>query len=178
MKCQPIVNNIKNCRLLFLPKANWGYYCKHSKFNHVRTQCKDEFRNLSRCVTEILTASRIDINFFLDTIRKLLSIAFQPCISWGGTYGRNGSNKWFRPNFIPKNTNFSGHFSWSPDFGGGWDPQFWKYRHFSHVPWKPWGISFQMSYWEGRWRQYCPIGGHLKIFSVRSCKNAKKSLFS
>ena len=21
-----------------------------------------------------------------------------------------------------------------------------------------------MSYWEGRWRQYCPIGGHLKIF--------------
>ena len=28
------------------------------------TQCKDEFRNLSGCVTEILTASRININFF------------------------------------------------------------------------------------------------------------------
>ena len=29
-----------------------------------KTQCKDEFRNLSGCVTEILTASRIDIIFF------------------------------------------------------------------------------------------------------------------
>ena len=29
-----------------------------------KTQCKDEFRNLSGCVTEILTASRINIVFF------------------------------------------------------------------------------------------------------------------
>ena len=32
--------------------------------NVLRTQCKDEFRNLSGCVTEILTASRINIIFF------------------------------------------------------------------------------------------------------------------
>ena len=51
-----------------------------------KTQCKDEFRNLSGCVPEILTASRIDIIFFLNTIRKLLSIAFQPCISLGGVH--------------------------------------------------------------------------------------------
>ena len=30
----------------------------------IKTQCKDEFRNLSGCVTEILTASRINIIFF------------------------------------------------------------------------------------------------------------------
>ena len=29
-----------------------------------KTQCKDEFRNLSGCVPEILTASRIDIISF------------------------------------------------------------------------------------------------------------------
>ena len=34
-----------------------------------------------------------------------------------------------------------------------------------------------MSYWEGRWRQYCPIGGHLKIFLGVSRKNAKKWFF-
>ena len=51
-----------------------------------KTQCKDEFRNLSGCVTEILTVSRINIFFFENTMRKLRSIAFQPCISWGGQY--------------------------------------------------------------------------------------------
>ena len=34
-----------------------------------------------------------------------------------------------------------------------------------------------MSYWEGRWRQYCPISGHLKIFLGVSRKNSKKWFF-
>ena len=33
-----------------------------------------------------------------------------------------------------------------------------------------------MSYWEGRWRQYCPIGGHLNFLRV-SQKNAKNACF-
>ena len=102
----------------------WNYLPKfwqcpgllHMLQNPNMTQCQDEFRNLSGCVTEILTASRINIFFFENTMRKLRSIAFQPCISWGGQYFWNGSNKWFRPNFRPENTNLSGHFSWSPDF--------------------------------------------------------------
>ena len=59
---------------------------------------------------------------------------------------------------------FEGHETGSTDFWGGWDPQFSKPQHCSHVPWKHWGISFQMSYWEGRWRQYCPIGGRVFCF--------------
>ena len=40
--------------------------CGHSRTlkEALMTQCKDEFRNLSGCVTEILTASRINIIFF------------------------------------------------------------------------------------------------------------------
>ena len=71
-------------------------------------------------------------------MRKLRSIAFQPCISWGGQYFWNGSNKWFRPNFRPENTNFGGHFSWSPDFGGLWDLKTWNFVSFDIIPKKYW----------------------------------------
>ena len=67
--------------------VNRRIQCIHLiSLNSSKTQCKDEFRNLSGCFPEILTASRIDIIFFLNTIRKLLSIAFQPCISLGGVH--------------------------------------------------------------------------------------------
>ena len=34
-----------------------------------------------------------------------------------------------------------------------------------------------MSYWEGRLRQYCPIGDQLNFFCERTPKNAKKCIF-
>ena len=34
-----------------------------------------------------------------------------------------------------------------------------------------------MSYWEGRWHQYCPIGGRLKFFTRGTPKNAKNAFF-
>ena len=36
---------------------------------------------------------------------------------------------------------------------------------------------FKMSYGLGRWRQYCPIGGHLKFFCGVTPKNAKTGNF-
>ena len=38
-----------------------------------------------------------------------------------------------------------------------------NFQRLSIVPWKLWGISFQMRYWEAHSRQYYSIGGHLKF---------------
>ena len=115
--------------------------------------------------------------FFENTMRKLRSIAFQPCISWGGKYFWNGSNKWFRPNFRPENTNFGGHFSWSPDFGGLWDLKTWNFVSFDIIPKK---------YWLKRDKWAMSSYGRVKnvrfdviilFFCGRTPKNAKKCIF-
>ena len=76
-----------------------------------------------------------------------------------------------------KNSFLGRHESGSSDFGGGWDPQFEKYQHFQHVSWKAMGISFQMSYREARWRQYCPNGGPLLSLGGGDTENCKKMHF-
>ena len=48
------------------------------------TQCQDEFRNLSGWVSEILTASRIDINFFWKSHEKAYVHNFPTMYIMGG----------------------------------------------------------------------------------------------
>ena len=116
-------------------------------------------------------------HLFENTMRKLRSIAFQPCISWWGKYFWNGSNKWFRPNFRPENTNFGGHFSWSPDFGGLWDLKTWNFVSFDIIPKK---------YWLKRDKWAMSSYGRVKnvrfdviilFFCGQTPKNAKKCVF-
>ena len=143
------------------------------------TQCKDEFRNLSGCVPEILTVSRINIFFFENTMRKLRSIAFQPCISWGGQYFWNGSNKWFYPKSRPENTNFCGHFSWSPDFGGLWDLKTWNFVTFDIIPKKYWlkrALEPNELQWRQR-RQKCSIWRHHTFFLRTDTQKRKTNVF-
>ena len=40
-------------------------------------------------------------------------------------------------------------------------PNFKSLAIFNMFPEKYWGLTFQMRYWEARWRQYCPIGSQL-----------------
>ena len=50
------------------------------------THFKIEVRSLCKGVSKILTAYRIEKIFFLFTIRKRRSVAFQPCITLGGVH--------------------------------------------------------------------------------------------
>ena len=43
-------------------------------------------------------------------------------------------------------------------------PNFKSLAIFNMFPEKNWGLSFRMRYWEGRRRQYCPIGSQLNLF--------------
>ena len=53
-------------------------------------------------------------------------------------------------------------------------PNFKSLAIFNMFPEKYWGLSFQMRYWEARWRQYCPIGSQLILYGGTS-KNKKKT---
>ena len=48
-----------------------------------------------------------------------------------------------------------------------------KLPHFRNPP----DVSFQMSYWEGRWRQYCPNGGPLRCSGGADTETCKKMIF-
>ena len=83
-----------------------------------------------------------------------------------------------RSNFLQKMP--SKQLFWVSRFRINWlwrGLEFSKSRHFSHVPWKLWGISFHMRYWEARWGQYCRIGGHLKKFQSCREKMLKTDVF-
>ena len=73
-------------------------------------------------------ASQDEKYFFIFTISKRRSVAFQPCITLGGVCGIKlvkeniFSKKW------SKNTNFCGNGPGSSNFEVGWDPQFSRYR--------------------------------------------------
>ena len=76
-------------KLIIAMKACWSCiktvdhlsYCDH----YIKTQCKDEFRNLSGCVTEILTASRINIFFFGKYHEKAEIHSFPTMYIMGGS---------------------------------------------------------------------------------------------
>ena len=90
---------------------------------------------------------------------KLMTRAFQWCIT---LYSR----KWtvwpweaiFCQKLPEKNSFFQYHDSGWTDFRGGWDPQFSKSRHFSHV-------------------SKILLGSHLKFFLEVSRKKCEKGIF-
>ena len=110
---------------------------------------------------------------------KLRSVAFQPCISMGGgKYSKNWRKTWFRPNFRPKNTNFSGQKFWPSDFGGVCGPKFWNLIIFDTIPTK-----------YGYRRPKLAMGSYASVQNIwfniiihfliqRTPKNTKKCIFS
>ena len=62
--------------------------------------------SLSQSVIKILTLHRVKKIFFLFTIIKRRSVAFQPCITLGGSLGGNGPKKLFSPKKWSKNAHF------------------------------------------------------------------------
>ena len=60
---------------------------------------------------------------------------------------------------------------------GAGTPNFKSADIFDMFPGNLWGKSFQMSYREARWRQYCPIGGRLKFFTRGTPKIDKNGHF-
>ena len=60
------------------------------RVNHDKTQCQDEFRNLSGCVPEILTASRIKKIFFQKYHEKAEIHGFPTMyIKGGSSFGQS-----------------------------------------------------------------------------------------
>ena len=115
--------------------------------------------------------------FFKDTMRKLRSIAFQRCIT---LY----SQKWtvwpWEAIFckkLPEKQLFEATRIWIKWLWRGLGPPILKVPTFSTCSLKPWGKSFQMSYREARWRQYCPNGGPLLCSGGADTENCKKVHF-
>ena len=79
-----------------------------------KTLCQDEFRSLSRCVPEILTACRMH-QILIAWCQIEAEIRGFPTMYTmrGGKYSQNWRKTWFCPNFRPKNTNFSGQKFWT-----------------------------------------------------------------
>ena len=89
----------------------------------------------------------------------------------GGKFGRNGPKKGFSPQNCLKtaflrDTNLD-HLTL------GCSTHNLKIKDFSHVFWKIWDISFQMSHRQTFLDQNCPIGGYLIILQ-RDTKKCKK----
>ena len=93
-------------------------------------------------------------------------------------YSQNWRKTWFRPNFRPKNTNFSGQKFWTSDFGGVCDPKFWNFIIFDTIPTK-----------YGYRRSKLAIGSYASVQNIRfniiihflihrTPKNTKKWIFS
>ena len=115
------------------------YHHLHVKGDHGphRTQCQDDFRSLSGCVHEILTACRmLQISIAWCQIDAEIRGFPTMYIMRGGKYGQNWRKTWFRPNFRPKNTNFSGQKFWTSDFGGVCGPKIWNFIIFDSIPTK------------------------------------------
>ena len=58
-----------------------------------------------------------------------------------------------------------------------WTFNFKSLAIFNIFPEKYWGLTFQMRYWEARWRQYCPNGGPLLSLGGGDTENCKKVHF-
>ena len=113
----------------------------------IRTQCQDEFRNLSGCVIKILTGGRI-LQISIAWCQIEAEIRSFPTMygKGGGICGKNWRNKGFRPKVMPKTRFFWGHKSGSSHFRVAWGPLFQWWCQFRYVPQKIWVKSFQMSY--------------------------------
>ena len=74
----------------------------HSRIS-TRTQCQDEFRNLSGCVIKILTGGRI-LQISIAWCQIEAEIRSFPTMygKGGGICGKNWRNKGFRPKVMPK----------------------------------------------------------------------------
>jgi len=143
------------------------------------TQCQDEFRSLSGCVPEILTACRMH-QISIPWCQNDAEIRGFPTMytMGGGKYSQNWRKTWFRPNFRPQNTNFSGQKFWTSDFGGVCDPKFWSFVIFDTIPTK-----------YGYRRSKLAIGSYASVQNIRfniiihfliqrTPKNTKKWIFS
>ena len=144
-----------------------------------KTQCQDEFRSLSGSVTEILTACRMH-QISIPWCQNDAEIRGFPTMytMGGGKYSQNWRKTWFRPNFRPQNTNFSGQKFWTSDFGGVCDPKFWSFVIFDTIPTK-----------YGYRRSKLAIGTYASVQNIRfniiihfliqrTPKNTKKWIFS
>ena len=143
------------------------------------TQCQDEFRSLSGCVHEILTACRM-LQISIAWCQIDAEIRGFPTMYTmvGGKYSQNWRKTWFCPNFRPKNTNFSGQKFWTSDFGGVCDPKFWNFIIFDTIPTK-----------YGYRRSKLAIGSYASVQNIRfniiihfliqrTPKNTKQCIFS
>ena len=140
-------------------------------------QCELTWSKYSWSVTKNLTTGRLkNLGFGLYGRKAEIHSFPMMFIKGGSSFSRIQSKQGFSPKNCLKNRYFEYHDSGQTDFGGGWDPQFWKSWHFSHVPWKIWGISFQMRHWEACWHQYCPINDHNFFLKVLR-KNANMCIF-
>ena len=146
---------------------------------HAMTQCQDEFRSLSGSVPEILTACRM-LQILIAWCQIEAEIRGFPTmyINGGGKYSKNWRKTWFRPNFRPKNTNFSGQKFWPSDFGGVCGPKFWNLIIFDTIPTK-----------YGYRRPKLAMGSYASVQNIwfniiihfliqRTPKNTKKCIFS
>ena len=79
----------------------------HEVVDLVKTQCQDEFRNLSGCVIKILTAGKI-LQISIARCQIESEIHSFPTMygKGGGRCGKNWRNRGFRPKIKPKTSFF------------------------------------------------------------------------
>ena len=99
-------------------------------------------------------------------------------IMWGGKYGQNWRKTWFRPNFRPKNTNFSGQKFWTSDFGGVCGPKFWNFIIFDSIPTKCGYRRPKLAMGSYASVQNIRFNIIIHFFTHRTPKNPKKCIFS
>ena len=118
--------------------------------------------------------------FFLFTIIKRRSVAFQPCITLGGAHWvEMGQNNDFLPKSGLKTLILAVMVLHHLTLKWPGTHNFKGIANF-HRCFEKFGTSASKwaMYLEGVNLQNCLIGGHLKIFSVWSWKNAKNGCFS
>ena len=149
------------------------------KKKYLRTHCQDEFRSLSGCVPEILTACRmLQILIAWCQIEAEIRGFLTMYIMGGCKYGQNWPKTWFRPNFRPKNTNFSGHKFWTSDFGGVCGPKFWNFIIFDSIPTKCGYRPPKLAMGSYASFQNIKFNIIIHLCQRRTPKNTKKGIFS
>jgi len=96
-KCLDLNNWLQNVKYMLSQNQ-----CMTLKKLH-KTQCQDEFRNLSGCVLKILTAGRI-LQISIAWCQIEAEIHSFPTMygKGGGRCGKNWRNQGFRPKIMPK----------------------------------------------------------------------------